>query len=124
MNALVRRLSRLEKTNFAPAVTAAESGRLANFRNSLLRGAKPYGHVAVDQLRAELDQLGPCGLWRETVRCHLSEHGYAQRGDESFAETIARALGVSTRELRNYIGKAELAACWRTDSRHWNSYRY
>jgi hypothetical protein len=61
----------------------------------------------------ELEQLGPSGLWLETARGYLCEHGFIQSGKESFAETMARALGINTDELRvciaeNRIGTALL----------------
>jgi hypothetical protein len=53
------------------------------------------------------------GLWRETTRLYLSDHGFVQSEKESFAETMARALGINTDELRvciaeNRIGSALL----------------
>jgi|HubBroStandDraft_6_1064221.scaffolds.fasta_scaffold387745_2 hypothetical protein len=49
----------------------------------------------------------------ETTRLYLKDHGFVQSEKESFAETMARALGISTDELRiciaeNQIGKALL----------------
>jgi len=54
------------------------------------------------------------GLWRETARGYLSGLGFVQSGNESFAQTMARALGISTQELRvciaeGLIGSALLA---------------
>ena len=65
--------------------------------------AEHQGSAAVAQLTSELDKLGPTGFWRETVRCHLQERGFVQQGNESFAETIARALGISILELKAYL---------------------
>jgi hypothetical protein len=53
------------------------------------------------------------GLWREAARGYLSDHGFFQSEKESFAETMARALGINTGELRvciaeNRIGSALL----------------
>ena len=57
--------------------------------------------------------LHPLGLWRETISLYLSDHGFVQSEKESFAETMARALGINTDELRvciavNRIGTALL----------------
>ena len=71
------------------------------------------GEPSIADLRQELEQLGPLGLWRETTRRYLSDHGFVQSEKESFAETMARALGINTDELRvciaeNRIGTALL----------------
>jgi hypothetical protein len=46
-------------------------------------------------------------LWRETTRRYLSDHGFVQSEKESFAETMARALGINTDELRVCIAEIE-----------------
>ena len=86
-------------------------GGLAGLRGKLLDAARPRGGAAVDELRIELDALGPIGLWRETVRYYLREHGFAPSGNESFFEVLARALGISMPEFKtlltqNRIGSA------------------
>ena len=101
MKTICRRLQKLEKT-LAPGITGEiDWGRMAGVRESLLSAAEPHGMPAVVQLRTELDELGPWGLWRETARYHLREHGFVQCDGESFAETMARALGIGVRELRD-----------------------
>jgi hypothetical protein len=103
--------AKLEKT-LVPAVVAGIGwGNLASARDELLRLAGHQGGAAVVQLRAELDELRPTGLWRGTVRCHLREHGFVQQGNESFAETMARALAISTHELRSHLMRSE-RRCW------------
>jgi hypothetical protein len=57
-----------------------------------------------------LEQLGPLGLWREAARGYLSVHGFIQSRSESFAETMARALGISTHELRICIAENRVGA--------------
>jgi hypothetical protein len=57
--------------------------------------------------------LAAFGLWLETARGYLGDHGFVQTGNESFAQTMARALGTKTDELRvciaeNQIGTALL----------------
>ena len=44
-------------------------------------------------------------IWRETARGYLSDHGFVQSEKESFAETMARALGIGTDELRICIAE-------------------
>jgi hypothetical protein len=113
MKAISRRLANLEKV-FAPAVENEDRwGSMAEFRDDLLHQAEQRGEPSVADLREELEQLGPLGLWRETTRCYLSDHGFVQSEKESFAETLARALGINTDELRiciveNRIGSALL----------------
>ena len=88
-------------------------GSMAGFRNDLLRQAEQRGEPPVGELTEQLEQLGPAGLWRETARGYLCDHGFVQSEQESFAETMARALGINTDELRvciaeNRIGSALL----------------
>jgi hypothetical protein len=113
MKAIIRRLARLEEV-FAPLVENEDRwGSMAEFRDDLLRQAEQRSEPSVADLRQELEQLGPLGLWRETSRGYLSDHGFVQSEKESFAETMARALGINTDELRvciaeNRIGTALL----------------
>jgi hypothetical protein len=60
--------------------------------------------------REELEQLGDLGLWREAARRYLSDHGFVQSEKESFAETMARALGINTHELRVCIGEGRIGS--------------
>jgi hypothetical protein len=113
MRAISRRLEKLEKI-FGPVPTCEDTwGSMAECRDELLRLAEERGAPSVAELSEELEQLGPLGLWREAARGHLSDHGFVQRESESFAETMARALGINTDELRvciaeNRIGTALL----------------
>ena len=81
---------------------------MAEFRDDLLRQAEQRGEPSVADLRQELEQLGPLGLWRETTRLYLSDHGFLQSEKESFAETMARALGINTDELRGCIAENQI----------------
>jgi hypothetical protein len=86
---------------------------MAKFRDKLLLLAEQRHAPSVTALREELDRLGPAGLWRETARGYLCDHGFVQSGNESLAQTMARALGINTDELRvciaeNRIGTALL----------------
>src|SRR5579864_9787991 len=113
MRAISRRLEKLEKI-FAPVPTFEDTwGSMAEVRDRLLQLAEQRGEAPVAELREELEQLGPAGLWLETARGYLSDHGFVQSGNESFAETMARALGIRTHDLRvciaeNRIGTALL----------------
>jgi hypothetical protein len=105
MRAIDRRLVKLEKI-FAPVLDIEDRwGSMAEFRDDLLRQAEQRGEPSVADLREELEQLGPLGLWRETTRLYLSDHGFVQSEKESFAETMARALGINTDELRVCIAE-------------------
>ena len=100
MRTISRRLEKLEKVFVRVAKSEDTWGSMAEFRDQLLRLAEQRGEPSVAGLREELEQLGPSGLWRETARGYLSDHGFIQTGNESFAQTMARALGISTHELR------------------------
>jgi hypothetical protein len=108
MRAIDKRLVKLEKI-FAP-VDASEDrwGSMGKFRDDLLRQAKQRCEPSVAELREELEQLGPCGLWRETTRLYLNDHGFVQSESESFAETMARALGINTDELRVCVAENQI----------------
>ena len=88
-------------------------GSMAEFRDELLAQAEQQGATSVAEIGAELERIGPSGLWLKAVRGYLSDHGFVQSEKESFAETMARALGINTDELRvciaqNRIGSALL----------------
>jgi hypothetical protein len=103
MKTICRRLQKLEKT-FAPAVAAGIGwGSMAGLRDKLLRLSGHQGAAAGAKLRTELDALGPTGLWRETARDYLRDHGFVQQANESFAETMARALGIGIQELKAHL---------------------
>jgi hypothetical protein len=57
-----------------------------------------------------LEQLGPYGLWLEAARGYLCDHGFIQSRSESFAETMARALGINTDELRVCIAEGRIGS--------------
>jgi hypothetical protein len=110
MKAISRRLEKLEKV-FAPVAESEDRwGTMAAFRDDLLRQAQQRGEPSVAELAEELEHLGPLGLWRETARGYLSDHGFVQGGNESFAATMARALGISIDELRVCIAEGRVGA--------------
>jgi hypothetical protein len=57
-----------------------------------------------------LERIGPSGLWLEAARGYLCDHGFVQSESESFAETMARALGINTDELRVCIAENRMGA--------------
>jgi hypothetical protein len=68
------------------------------------------GQAAVAEMNRQLDALGPHGLWSEAVRGYVRDRGFFQSGGESFAETIARALGISSHELAARIAESRIGA--------------
>jgi hypothetical protein len=110
MRAISRRLEKLEKV-FAPVAEGEDRwGSLAPFRDELLRQGEQGGEPSVAELREVLEHLGPLGLWRETARGYLSDHGFVQGGNESFAATMARALGITIDELRDCIAEGRIGS--------------
>lgn len=104
MKPISRRLEKLEKI-FAPLVERETGwGKMAEFRDQLLRIAEQRG-TPVAQLKEELDAMG---LWQEAVRRYLSDHGFAQDPSESLAETVCRALEISSEELRLRLQQGQL----------------
>jgi hypothetical protein len=61
-------------------------------------------------MERQLDELGPHALWLKAVRSYLSDHGFVQAGGESFAETIARALRISSHELAAWIAQGRIGS--------------
>jgi len=110
MKAINKRLQKLENF-FAPRVDkGADWGSLASMRAEIVGHAERLSGSYGAAIRAELDALGPVGLWLETARSFLADHGFAQSADESFAETMARVLGIGTDQLRILIAKGQIAS--------------
>jgi hypothetical protein len=110
MKSISRRLFKLEKM-LAPAVESETGwGEMARVRDELLLLARQNGTRPVAQLEQELDAIGPTGLWLETVRIYLREHGFAQGTSESLAVTVARALGIDMLGLKVCIEQGRLGA--------------
>jgi hypothetical protein len=110
MRIISKRLKRLEKIFARVAESGTVWGSMAKFRDSLLQLAEQSDAASVAALREELERLGPSGLWRETARGYLCDHGFVQSGKESLAQTMARALGISTHELRICIAENRVGA--------------
>jgi hypothetical protein len=110
MRAIDKRLVKLEKI-FAPVVASEDRwGRMAKFRDELLAQAEQQGATSFAEVGAELERLGPSGLWIAAARGYLSDHGFIQGGNESFAQTMARALGTDTDELRVCIAENRISS--------------
>jgi hypothetical protein len=110
LKAITRRLKQLEQAFATAAVAQPGWGKLATLRDKLLRLVAPRGQEAVSQLKAELDQGGPTGLAIDLIKCQLADHGFKPDANESLAETIARALSISLRELRACMEEGRLFA--------------
>jgi hypothetical protein len=110
MKAIGRQLEKLEKI-FAPMVESEDRwGRMAEFRDELLAQAEQQGATSVADLGAELERIGSSGLWIAAARGYLSDHGFVQSESESFAQTMARALGINTDELRVCIAAGRIGS--------------
>ena len=113
MRKIVNRLEKLEKVFARVAARAASAtiwGSMAKFRDRLLLLVEHRDASSVAALGEELERLGPAGLWLETARCYLRDHGFVQSGNESLSQTMARALGISTHELRICIAENRVGA--------------
>ena len=105
MRTIDRRLVKLERIFARVADSGTVWGSMAKFRDRLLQLAEHSGASTIAAFREELERLGPAGLWLEAARGYLSDHGFAQSGNESLAQTMARALGISTHELKVCIAQ-------------------
>jgi hypothetical protein len=110
MKTISKRLQRLE-TLFAPRAEKEDDwGGMAGVRDEMLRVAALQGETNAAETKRHLDALGPHGLWLEPVRGYLKDHGFVQSGGESFAETIARALRISSHELAAWIAQGRIGS--------------
>jgi hypothetical protein len=110
MKTTSKRLQKLERM-FAPRVDKEDDwGSMAGVRDEILNRAEQSGESCGSEIRNVLDKLGPAGLWRETVRSLLADHGFVQAGNESFAETVARSLDIGTDELRVCIAQGQIGS--------------
>ena len=98
MKIISKRLLKLERVLAHPATDVGWGG-MAHTRDEVLHlAAATWSESSVAELKRQLDELGPDGLWLEGVRSYLRDHGFVQSSDESLAETTARALGITTPE--------------------------
>jgi hypothetical protein len=98
------RIRRLESI-LIPAGAFDRWGKMAAVRDDLIRRAAPAYQA---ELRRELEELGPTGVWREMARHFLADHGFTQTERESLAETMARALDIGTENLRVLIAEGRI----------------
>jgi len=110
MRKIVNRLEKLEKVFARMAASATIWGSMAAVRDRLLQLAEKRDPPSVEALQEELERLGPAGLWLETARGYLCDHRFVQSGNESLAQTMARALGISTHELMNCIADGRIGS--------------
>jgi len=110
MRRLNNRLQKLEIVLARRAVGDDGWGGMAFLRDRLLRLAEPWGEAHVAEMKAQLDSLGPRGLWCEVCRTFLADHRIVQSRDESLAETIARALGIDTSDLTVLLQQGRIGA--------------
>lgn len=111
MKTINRRLLKLEQAFVSPPTIDDLWGSMAGARDEILLLAESSGEAHLAEVKHELDEIGPLGLWQELVREPLADRGFIQRSDESFAETVARALNIDIPELvalihQGRIGKA------------------
>ena len=57
--------------------------------------------------------MGPSGLWIDIARDFLADHGFVQGPRESLAETMARALDISTEELPTLMAQGKTGTALR-----------
>ncbi len=110
MKAIDRRLQKLERSLALKVGNGDAWGSLASVRDEIVGHAEHVSESYGAAIRAELGTLGPVGLWLEIARSSLADHGFLQRGDESFAETIARALDIGIDELRVSIVQGHIVS--------------
>ena len=108
MRRLNNRLQKLEMVLARRAVGDDEWGGMAFLRDQILQLAKSRDGSDAVEMQAELDRLGPVGLWCEVCRSVLADHGFVQTASESFAETMARALGIDTSDLTVLLQQARI----------------
>jgi hypothetical protein len=110
MKTIGRRLQKLERSLARKIENRDDWGSLGSVCDEIVGHAKRLSESYGAAIRAELDTLGPVGLWCETARSLLADHGFVQSGDESFAETIARVLGIGTDQLRMLIAQGHIVS--------------
>jgi hypothetical protein len=113
MKTIDRRLQKLERSLALRVWNGDDWGSLASVRDEIVRLAALQGDSGAAEIKKQLNALGPHGLWLEAVRGYLKDHGFVQGGDESLAETMARALNIGTDQLRMRIAQAQISSALR-----------
>jgi hypothetical protein len=115
MKTFSKRLQKLERSRAFRVAGEDKWGALARFRDEIIGRAEQLGAAYGSEIRAEIDALGPAGLWRETARRLLADYGFVEGANESFAETMARVLGIDTDHCESSSRKGKSRPpCWRS----------
>ena len=72
-------------------------------REKLSRRLEHLERVHAAAIRAQEAASAPRINVCEMLREHLKAHGFVQTGNESVAETMARAFGMNSQELRHLM---------------------
>jgi len=72
-------------------------------REKLSRRLETLEKIHAAAIRAREAASAPRINFREMLREHLKAHGFVQTGNESLAETTARAFGMNSQELRRLM---------------------
>ncbi len=72
-------------------------------REKLARRLEQLEKVHAAAIRAREAAAAPRVNVCEILREHLKAHGFVQTGNESLAETMARAFGMNSQELRHLM---------------------
>ncbi len=110
MKTLGKRLQKLERSLAVRIGDSDDWGGLVKVRDEMLRQAELLSESRCSEFRTKLAALGPTGLWCEAVRGLLAERGIVQSDEESFAETVARALDIGTDELRVFMADGRIGS--------------
>ena len=101
-----RRLENLEAT-LARSVETAKDTLLDAIRASIRGLVRIVGKESATQAERYLDELGPEEFTKQTIKGVLQGHGYERRPNESLAETMARAMGITSSELKARLQRGE-----------------
>ena len=108
MSAIRKRLATLQR-RLAPLAPHEDPwGPSAQYRDLIVRHAAERGASFATEVKRQLDEIGPGGLWLELVGAHLNSLGYEQQANESFAETMTRALGIGMIQFKGYMSDGRL----------------
>jgi hypothetical protein len=72
-------------------------------REKLCRRLERLEEIHAAAVRAKAASKEPSRNVCEILREHLKAHGFVQTGNESLAETLARAFGMNSQELRHLM---------------------
>ena len=72
-------------------------------REKLYRRLVRLEEIHAAAVRAKAASAEPTRNVCQLIREHLSSRGYVQTGNESLAETTARAFGMNSQELRSLL---------------------